>query len=144
MKKFDEEWGSEKSFITHGFRRSLDLSEEESEYYDNVMDYNRLPVYNAFTVYYIMVLLFCILSSLFSIRYRNLFALFICSLSIFGFMLVELIMEAQNRYKSVIYFALAVLVGPGIYMIYRILKKSTDMIIKFFLKSTIRIRRKSP
>ena len=144
LKKFDEEWGSEKSFITHGFRRSLDLSEEESEYYDNVMDYNRLPVYNAFTVYYIMVLLFCILSSLFSIRYRNLFALFICSLSIFGFMLVELIMEAQNRYKSVIYFALAVLVGPGIYMIYRILKKSTDMIIKFFFNSTIRIRRKSP
>ena len=142
LKKFDEEWGSEKSFIAHGFRRALDLSEEESEYYDNVMDYNRLPVYNAFTVYYIMVLLFCILSSLFSIRYRNLFALFICSLSIFGFMLVELIMEAQNRYKSVIYFALAILAGPGIYVTYQIAKKAVNIFLKFLFNSISMIRRK--
>lgn len=143
LKKFDEEWGSEKSFITHGFRRSLDLSDEEAEYYNNVMRYNRLPLYNTFTIYYIMVLLFCILSAIFAIRYYNLYAIFICSLSIFGFTLVELLMEAQNRYKSVFYFAFAVLTGPGIYIIFKMLKKSVNIFFKIFSKSTVRTRRKS-
>lgn len=143
LKKFDEEWGSEKSFITHGFRRSLDLSDEEAEYYNNVMRYNRLPLYNTFTIYYIMVLLFCILSAIFAIRYYNLYAIFICSLSIFGFTLVELLMEAQNRYKSVFYFAFAVLTGSGIYIIFKMLKKSVNIFFKIFSKSTVRTRRKS-
>ena len=74
-------------------------------------------------------MIFDLLGAIYLFKHNNI-VMFICALTIWGFTLLGLIIESQNRYKSVIYWALAVLAGLGAYTLYSSIRYVYGLITK--------------